>query len=398
MKKNILNIEIIRPEQELIIMVGVSGSGKSSKAREIVGKGVIHSTDSVIESLGDYNYFFKKMIESGNFSDLSRVHLININNSINSIKNGITPCIIDNTNLSKSEIKQYVENGLLLGLSDDNIKIIKIGIDDLSPEELTKRNSHGVPLEKIIKMIQKYKNLGELTLKNILASKDIYHNKVGVYNLVNLKNGKVYIGSTGKSLSLRKKQHFNNLKNGTHENPILQKSYNKHGLESFKFEIIESFNNIKIEKLLKLEEKYILENDSTNRNFGYNICSVSQSRLGTKWSEESKINRCGIGNPMFGKGDDRKGNKNPMFGKNVSEETRNKLSIIGKGVKKPMVSEKLSVPIVQLDMYGNKIKEFKSGVEAFNETKIFHINAVCNGKRKQAGGYVWIFKKDYTDK
>lgn len=56
---------------------------------------------------------------------------------------------------------------------------------------------------------------------------------------------------------------------------------------------------------------------------------------------------------------------------------------------------KISKPIIQLDLDGNHIKEYISGIEAFRQTKITHINSVASGKRKTAGGYRWIFKKDY---
>lgn len=81
--KNSLNVDISRPEQELFIMVGVPGSGKSTKAKELVGNGVIHSTDEVIEAMGDYREFFNKMISSGDLSltDVSGVinHPVRIN-------------------------------------------------------------------------------------------------------------------------------------------------------------------------------------------------------------------------------------------------------------------------------------------------------------------------------
>ena len=77
--------------------------------------------------------------------------------------------------------------------------------------------------------------------------------------ITNIKNNKVYIGSTSKCFHLRFKQHFNNLKNGKHENPILQNSYDKHGLDVFIFEIIVSFDKISVEELLKLESLHINE-------------------------------------------------------------------------------------------------------------------------------------------
>lgn len=175
--KNSLNVDISRPEQELFIMVGVPGSGKSTKAKELVGKGVIHSTDDVIETMGDYRGFFNKMISSGDFSPLSNAHRINFQNSVTSMKQGISPVIIDNTNLKPSEPKDYVMAALKLGYDDKNIKFIDIGTGGLSAEELAQRNTHGVPLDKIKSMIQSYNSSKPLTLNKVLTAKDMYSSK-----------------------------------------------------------------------------------------------------------------------------------------------------------------------------------------------------------------------------
>ena len=47
---------------------------------------------------------------------------------------------------------------------------------------------------------------------------------------------------------------------------------------------------------------------------------------------------------------------------------------------------------------GNVLKEFCSAVEAdrsLSNGKGHHISDVCNGKRKTAYGFKWIYKKDY---
>ena len=127
---------------------------------------------------------------------------------------------------------------------------------------------------------------------------------------------------------------------------------------------------------------------------GYNICHVGKSRHGTKWSEKSKLNRCGENNPMFGKGHLREGKLNPMFGKTLSDSHKKNMSISLTGIKKPITSEKLSKPVFMLDKNGNIINEFSSCTEAKNITKISHINTTCNGKRKSAGGYLWKWKNN----
>jgi predicted kinase len=172
--KNILGVVVSRPNQELIIMRGIPGAGKSTKAKSLVGKGKIHSTDDVIEAGGDYREFFAKMIANKDFTPLSQAHSTNLKNAMESMKSGVTPVIVDNTNIKQNESKAYVVAALEMGYADDNIKFVDIGTAGLEAEELAKRNTHGVPLEKIKAMIASHTDQGPLTLKSVLGSKDMY--------------------------------------------------------------------------------------------------------------------------------------------------------------------------------------------------------------------------------
>lgn len=137
----------------------------------MVGEGAIHSTDDLIESQGDYRKFFADMISNGDFGPLSEMHRQNHLNAVSSMESGITPVIVDNTNIRPSESKNYVESALRLGYSDDNIKFVEIGTGGLLAEQLAERNTHGVPLDKIKSMIQAYESAGSMTLNKVLESK-----------------------------------------------------------------------------------------------------------------------------------------------------------------------------------------------------------------------------------
>jgi len=182
--KNILGKEVTRPNQELVIMRGIPGAGKSTKAKSLVGKGKIHSTDDVIEAGGDYNEFFAKMIANKDFAPLSRAHSTNLKNAIESMKAGVTPVIVDNTNIKQNESKAYVVAALEMGFADNNIKFVDIGTAGLEAAELAKRNTHGVPLEKIEQMIASHTAQGPLTLKSVLDSKDMYKQSDVLYSAV----------------------------------------------------------------------------------------------------------------------------------------------------------------------------------------------------------------------
>ena len=188
MSKNVLGVTVTKPNQELIVMRGIPGAGKSTKAKSIVGQGKIHSTDDVIEAGGDYNEFFAKMIASKDFTPLSRAHSTNLKNAIASMKSGVTPVIIDNTNIKQNESKAYIVAALEMGYDDNNIKFVDIGTAGLEAAELAKRNAHGVPLEKIEAMIASHTAQGQLTLKSVLDSKDMYKQSDVLYSCVLLDN------------------------------------------------------------------------------------------------------------------------------------------------------------------------------------------------------------------
>lgn len=187
MKTNIKGVLITRPTQELVIMRGIPGSGKSTMAKSLVREGRIHSTDDVIESQGDYDKFFVDMKESKDFAPLARAHSTNYKNIVKSISEGVSPVIVDNTNIKANEAKQIVVKALEMGLSENNISIVDIGTNGLTAEVLADRNTHGVPLDKIKSMIESYKSVGNLTIKKILDSKDMYPQSDVLYSCVLLE-------------------------------------------------------------------------------------------------------------------------------------------------------------------------------------------------------------------
>ena len=85
---------------------------------------------------------------------------------------------------------------------------------------------------------------------------------VGIYKIVNIKNGKCYIGSS-TNIDIRIKDHFKLLRLKSHKNKYLQNSYDKYGRDSFIIEILEECS---YENLLIREQYYIDEfwNNSYN--------------------------------------------------------------------------------------------------------------------------------------
>lgn len=171
--KNSLGVEVTRPNDVLIIMRGIPGSGKSTAAKRLVGDGAIHSTDEVIEAKYDYFEYFKKMKETGNWGMHGKMHQQNFLNAKADMDKGVSPVIVDNTNIKASEPKKYVEHALSIGYADENIEFVEVGTAGLSAEELAERNTHGVPLETIQKMIKSMESVGPLTLEKVIGAKSM---------------------------------------------------------------------------------------------------------------------------------------------------------------------------------------------------------------------------------
>jgi predicted kinase len=175
--KNSLGIEVTRPNDVLIVMRGIPGAGKSTMAKRLVKNGLIHSTDRVIESKGDYKKFFESMIDNGDFSPLHKAHSENNSYVKHSIDKGISPAILDNTNIKANEPKELVEYALKSGYADENIEFVEVGTAGLTAEQLAERNTHGVPLDKIKSMIDSYNSVGPLNLKKVLEAKPMFKNR-----------------------------------------------------------------------------------------------------------------------------------------------------------------------------------------------------------------------------
>ena len=147
-------------------------------------------------------------------------------------------------------------------------------------------------------------------------------NKKGVYQIKNLVNGKVYIGSTITSFIYRWRQHNSKLKMGKHENVHLQSSYIKYGDSNFEYTVL--YVGTSLEDIRTKEQELINSLNSCNPNKGYNLDSIVDRHIR---SEETKRK---ISASRKGK---YTGASNGFYGKTHSREVRNKLRQIHLGRK-----------------------------------------------------------------
>ena len=137
-----------------------------------------------------------------------------------------------------------------------------------------------------IKPVKFYKNLKDDKQQLIKEQK----NKAGVYCLVNLKNGNIYIGSS-INISVRMRNYLNTtfLKHRKNKNMPITQALLKYGQESFAVLILEY---VPIDKLSIRETYYI-----TQLLPYYNVLKQGYSSLGYKHTHshsvcEKKLKKC----------------------------------------------------------------------------------------------------------
>lgn len=96
-------------------------------------------------------------------------------------------------------------------------------------------------------------------------------NKSGIYQIRNLLDGKIYIGSATDFYSRKNYEHFYLLRKNKHVNCKLQRAFNKYGEDNFVFEIIEFIKDE--DKLLECEQ-YWMDRFNVVED-GYNIQPIA---------------------------------------------------------------------------------------------------------------------------
>ena len=108
--------------------------------------------------------------------------------------------------------------------------------------------------DKIAESMARYRQENK---DKISKSKARYHQELKanepacVYQIINKKNGKIYIGETLRG-KLRWRDHLRGLRGGYHGNKYLQEDFDKFGEEAFEWEILKEFPKDK--ETLLLEE------------------------------------------------------------------------------------------------------------------------------------------------
>lgn len=208
---------------------------------------------------------------------------------------------------------------------------------------------------------------------------------IGVYQIKNNINGKIYIGSTISGFKKRIREHLYELSKGTHHSNHLQKAFNKYKSESFEISILEICTR---ENIVEREQHYIDLYKPYERKNGYNILQRAYNSEGYRHTEETIT--------LISEMSKRKG-AHPN-----SIQAMRQANLGSKKDEAHLLRMKQihSKPVIQLDLKGNFISRWNSITEAKKALNIDYkdsnISKCCNGKCKSYKGFMWIREVDYN--
>ena len=138
--------------KQLKIMRGIPGSGKSTYVKKHYPEAYVCSADDYFEEVADLNN--TSYAEEFQPWLVGKAHQHCWGSFIHAVVVMDEPLVaVDNTNVNKWEYENFV---LLAELMGYEVEIIEIPFEADQAEVYHERNTHGVPLEVIKRMIQHY--------------------------------------------------------------------------------------------------------------------------------------------------------------------------------------------------------------------------------------------------
>jgi len=238
---------------------------------------------------------------------------------------------------------------------------------------------------------------------------------IGIYAIINKINGKCYVG---KSINIERRfthhrHHLNKKDRSVRQtNRHLFDSVKKYGIDSFSFEIVESFDAIN-ECLISERELFWMDFFmSTSGNAGYNLRRDSSTGMIIHPSTRKILseNNKGVNNPNYGNkwSEDKKKRMSDLKSKQhvdgvYDDEWKSKIGVKSKAfwadnpdVKSKMASKvsqaKQKFDFIQMDDDLNVIRvwpSIQSIIECNPDWKWQNIYSVCNGYKKRIYGFKW---------
>lgn len=241
-----------------------------------------------------------------------------------------------------------------------------------------------------------------------------------IYCIENIVNGKCYVGQTIQPLKKRLDSHKFHLRNDRHDNPHLQRSWNKHGENNFRFFVLEDGLET-LKELNKAEVKWIKELDTTLGKTGYNLQTGGEN-FNLHESTKDKIRKSiSISVIKYSLDGDLlkiyesidhaakeydgsiqnivtclKGITNTAYDfqwRYYTDDYKDKIECCESRIEQQR-NQGDSKVTEQYDLNGNFIAEYPSAAEASRQTDInsASIRATCKRRYKTGGGYQWKYK------
>lgn len=171
--------------------------------------------------------------------------------------------------------------------------------------------------------------------------------EAGIYYIQNIVTGKRYVGSA-KSLHDRYKWHVRDLEKNKHHSIKLQRAWNKYGADKFCFVVVKFVSDL--DTIYEHEQSFMDLYKCVDN--GYNICPTAGSRLGQKFSDETKL-KMSLS---------QKGKPRPTSSYKRSDETKARMSLAQRSFKHA-TGYKFSETAKQ-NMRGPKAPEHAANVRA----------------------------------
>lgn len=196
-----------------------------------------------------------------------------------------------------------------------------------------------------------------------------------IYQITNDVNGKIYVGKTEFSINKQFKEHCRDSQKYTEEHRPLDAAMRKYGVEHFHIELLEETDNP------EERERYWIEVKGSFKN-GYNPTMGGDK---AKYVDYELIFR------LFNQGRNLKDIR--VITGYDCRTIQVALESISHQERLKRGHEGMFKAVAKLDKQTGEILEVFSSVREAEKRcgTNRHISAVCNGKRKTAGGYRWKY-------
>ena len=217
-----------------------------------------------------------------------------------------------------------------------------------------------------------------MDVKDLVNKEDMVLKEPVIYAIINIFDWKLYIGSAVQARR-RKQEHLSKLRTGKHYNLHLQRAFNKHGEDNFKFVVLTKVSDIK--NLERYEQIWIDKFDFEKQL--YNFCRMAGNTTGRIVTDIT-----------------RKKISDKNRGKKMSDENKKKLSERSKGRKLSKetiakVVEKKNKRCAKIDLKTGEVLQifpsFQNAAESLSLKKAGDLINCARGKIGSSHGFSWKY-------